>query len=311
MKATNKWQIPEHVVRLCPQSYKPKSDRISVSALIDSPRIRTLQIEKWDEIERDIAVSLTSLGGISLHQRAESFAETDELAEQKLEDSKDSQENPLGLVLVGKADVYNNQTKQIRDWKSMGCYGLAFIDKIKKMTAQLNCYAWQKLMRQQIVESLWLDIYWKNWKYEEYQRATDKLNAVSFDLTNGGVLKGYPPIPYSQVKLPLWTFDQQEQYIKDQIHYHLTTPMDCNDRWPKADEWAVMKEGRKSALRVLDTYEKATNWCLENILIELPKQGYYLKKGISIVKREGKCIRCGAEGFYCPVWNCCPDAIKD
>ena len=314
MKITNKWQIPEHVVRLCPQSYKPKQDRISVSALIDSPRIRTLQIEKWDEIERDVAISLTSLGGISFHDRAQKYAENDEQAERKLEDSNDSNGNPLGLILVGKSDNYicanfggSNPIYQLRDWKSMGCYGLAFPDKIIKMTSQLNIYAWQHLIRKQSVESLYLDIYWKNWKYEEYQRATDKLNSIFFDLTDGGVLDGYPPIPYSQVKLLLWSFEQQEQFIKDRIHYHLTSPMDCSDRWQTADTFAVMKEGRKSALRVLDSFNDALGYCVANKL----SNGIILIKGISIVKREGKCIRCGVEGFYCPCWSICPDAIKD
>ena len=319
MQITNKWNLSDYVIKLLGKRYQPKKERIGVSTLIDSPRIRTLQIEKWDEITQDVSTGLTALGGLSLHTRAEKFAETDEMAEQKLEDSVDSEGLPLGLTLVGKADNYKparqiisiTTTKllndnQIRDWKSMAVYGLKWPDKVRKMTEQLNMYAWQRLIRKQAVESLYLDIYWKNWKYEEWERADDKLYTIEFDLTSGGVVAGYPPIPYTLVKLPLWPFEVQEGFIKDQIEYHLQNPLHCLDRWQKAAQFAVMKEGRKSAIRVLDTYNQAFAYCVNNNLYKLNE----FAKGVSIVERPGLCVRCGANGFYCPCWSICPDAVK-
>lgn len=326
MKQNNQYNLPEHVIRLLPKFYKPDLARIGVTSLIDEPRIRTLLIKNWDKIERDISQSLTTLDGIIWHKHAAHEAQTDEQAEQKLEDNVDSKGNPLGLTLVGKADNYLCQNfgtdkpiYQIRDWKRIKVYALKFPETVKKYTAELNCYAWQRRKRGQQVDSLWLDVFWKDWKYENWERAEDKTYISNQSLPLNSVFPYYPPIPYTEIKLSLWTFEEQEIFIKNQIEYHIQNPMACADRWQTEPCFAVMKEGRKSALRVLDTYEKALEYCYQNDYLDFGAKGlktklsgcqYSLKKDISIVKREGKCIRCGSHGWYCSVYSVCPDAVR-
>jgi len=81
----------------------------------------------------------------------------------------------------------------------------------------------------------------------------------------------------------------------------------CSDeeRWSKPDKWAVMKEGRKSALRLLDSRLDAQRWCVTNDHVHLWEKGKNIpfKKGISIVHRPGEDTRCE---HYCAVSSVCP-----
>ena len=72
-----------------------------------------------------------------------------------------------------------------------------------------------------------------------------------------------------------------------------TTP-ECTEkeRWAKPDTYAVMKKGRKSALRLLPTEEKAKQFMKD----------YKVSKDLSIDFRKGVSTRC--EG-YCEVSQFC------
>lgn len=274
MKEHNKHNLPERVLRLLPNRYQPKPDRIGVTALIDAARIRTLQLEKWDEIVCDRSDLLSTLIGISVHDRAEKFATDDEEAEQKLEFTQDSKGKLFGITLVMKADNFFN--KEIIDTKTKAVGFKRF--GLEKETAQLNIYAWGQRMSFNKVDRLLLDVYYRDHKLSEAKYKAD-----------------YPKISYECIELPLWTFEEQEQYIWDRLHYHAASPMDCGDedRWKKNDSYAVMVKGRKRALRVLPTEQEAKEWMQSN------------ERGEYIEKREGSCVRCES---YCNCRTVCHDS---
>jgi len=101
----------------------------------------------------------------------------------------------------------------------------------------------------------------------------------------------YPPIPYKELEIPLWSFSNQEDYVKKQIEYHLTCPMICPNhyRWKKSDTWAVKKKGKQRAERVLESEAEAKKWMKEN-------------RGDFIEHRKGECVRCE---HYCKVRTVC------
>ena len=63
--------------------------------------------------------------------------------------------------------------------------------------------------------------------------------------------------------------------------------------------YAVKKDGRKSALRVLQTEKDAFQWCAENGYL---KEGNGVKPGFSIEFRQGESTRCEK---YCSVKDWC------
>jgi len=76
-------------------------------------------------------------------------------------------------------------------------------------------------------------------------------------------------------------------------------PCTASERWEKQSTYAVMKKGRKSALRVLETEKDAFQWCADNgYLLE----GNGVKPGFSIEFRQGESTRCEK---YCSVRDFC------
>jgi len=117
--------------------------------------------------------------------------------------------------------------------------------------------------------------------------------------------KNYPQHQGVTIPVDLWDFETQEAFIKERIDAHKSALFElplCTDdeRWAKPDTYAVMKEGRKSALRVLQSEQEAWEWGMGNGWAnEGPND---LKDGITIVHRPGEQTRCAN---YCAVADKC------
>ena len=73
----------------------------------------------------------------------------------------------------------------------------------------------------------------------------------------------YPQAPIQVIELSLWPLDKTESYVRERIELHRETkvrgdwnedlpPCTQEDRWVRETKYAVKKEGRKTAVRVLD-----------------------------------------------------------
>jgi len=267
---TNKYKLPARITRMLPVLKRPDPSRMSTTHLINAPRIRTLLIERFDDIEYDVSDMLSTLIGISVHEYSESKATTEEEAEHKLTQTVDLNGNPFGITLVGKADnffdghIIDTKTKAV-GFEKFG---------VDKEEEQLNIYAWFQRMEGKEVVDLVADVLYRDWKLR---------NTIK---------KDYPIISYKAMPLKLWSFEKQNQFILDQLEYHSSSPYSCSseDRWEKPTTYAVKKTGKQRAERVLDTMEEAEKWMREN------------NRGDHIETRKGGCIRCES---YCPVRSCC------
>jgi hypothetical protein len=118
------------------------------------------------------------------------------------------------------------------------------------------------------------------------------------------VKPNYPQSQIQVIDIPMWTFDRVEHYIKERIEMHRDSKVSADwneelplcteeDRWVRETKYALKKEGRKTAIRVLDTEEEA-----KAMLKELPEKD----KGF-IEIRKGEAVRC--TGNYCGVSQWC------
>jgi hypothetical protein len=100
----------------------------------------------------------------------------------------------------------------------------------------------------------------------------------------------YPKHEISTLNVPVWNANEIETYMQARVRIH----QNCEDiednklpfctpeeRWEKKTTWAVIKEGRKRAERVLDSEQKA----IEYINIAQDKK-------LAIIKRPGESTRC-------------------
>lgn len=286
MKITNTQNLPEAIVRAVTNDpYDSAGSDISATRLLQPPRINVLTQRHWDDIEEDVSDRIHSLVGQSVHHVIERAAiDTDDLVEQRLFANN---EQTMGWVLSGQFD-YLSKDGQLIDFKTTSAW--AALDAIQngksEWEAQLNILDW--LIRhndvKHEVKSLSICAILRDWS---------KLKALTSD--------NYPKQQVVMIPVKRWTPEEQDEYVQNRIILHQAAaeeeePPVCSpeERWNKPDTYAVMKDGRKSAVRLLPTMEEAKQFIKDNGMSE--------GKGCKIVLRKGEDTRCA---HYCAVRDFC------
>tara|TARA_B100000900_G_scaffold409222_1_gene424771 strand:- start:74 stop:979 length:906 start_codon:yes stop_codon:yes gene_type:complete len=293
MKITNKFGMPKPFVDFARNDKysKGKAD-ISVTTLIDSPRIRILKEQHHDKIEVDAVDMIWSLFGTAVHSVLESTEDTEnDITEERLYSEID------GWVLSGAVDrqeMSNNQINII-DYKVTSVWSVIYGKP--EWENQLNCYAYlvddKNAFKESNVTSLKICAILRDWNRRDSERKVD-----------------YPKAPIVFVDIPLWSYEDRLKYIKERMKQHQeaqimfdvygnVNPCVDKDMWKKDDTWAVKKKGQKRALRVLDSEEEAIKymeWHNET------DKAYVKKTNLEMEFRVGEYTRCGN---YCSVADFC------
>lgn len=285
MAYTNKHNLPPAVfAAMSKNRYVPgeKTD-ISVTRLIDSPRIAQL-VKKHGYGSQDIMDTTAAFIGTALHGLfEEEGAEIGAMVEKRFygmfgEDSDD-------VVLSGQIDIYYHDTGVLQDYKSTKSWKLVMGD-LADVEAQLNVCA--ELMR-------------KNGRWPK------KLEAVFFilDWMEGNKMReNYPQTPIVVKEFPMWDRGFVAEYINNRLKAHATDMPKCSskDMWARGEGFAVMKKGRKSALKVEGSMDDAVDWCKEVGHTKPIINGWEFNAGIYIEHRKPKYVRCEK---FCPVAEHC------
>ena len=305
MNITNKFGLPQPFVDFIKNDKYNRGDAdISVTSLIDSPRVALMRQKHKDEIEIDAIDQIWSLFGTSVHailERSEDdmFSETEQRLYAEVE----------GWRLSGAIDRQeinkDNGTVSIVDYKVTSVWSVIF-GKIE-WERQLNCYAY-------LCESNYHPIFTP---FSKQKKEVSKLNicAILRDWNRRDAEKkeDYPKTPIVLVDIPLWSKEDREKYIKERINLHQNSQISydlkgdlplCSDeeRWKKKDSWAVKKKNQKRALRIVDTEEDAIkylDWHKKTDSAYTPKYS----GGYEIEFRQGEYNRC--KGNYCSVADFC------
>ena len=91
----------------------------------------------------------------------------------------------------------------------------------------------------------------------------------------------YPKSPIFQKTIQLWPMEKAEAYIKERIKHHINYDREyCNkpDRWASDDKYAIMKKGRKSAVKLCNTQPEAMLY-MESKKLDLKTHWIDLRKG--------------------------------
>lgn len=287
MKLTNKTGLPQSImdaVQSFDRDYKAshtKESDISVTQLIDSPRKVELQRQHWEDIEEDVSDRIFALLGHTVHNILER-ADTSALTEERL--YLDVQ----GWTLSGMFDrvVVDNNTLQ--DYKVCSVWEIIYGLK-KEREHQLNCLAYMANQHGYKIKKLQVVAILRDWSQSKTERDA-----------------GYPQQQVAVIDVPMWSEADQLKYIQERIvlHQEARDGYDflCNEeeRWHKPDKWCVMKVGRKSAVRLLDTEEEAQDFIITKGLSDDMRK-------YSIEHRPGQDTRCE---HYCPVADYCEQYQK-
>jgi hypothetical protein len=269
MKITNNFGMPQPFVDFAinDKYSKGKAD-ISVTSLIDSPKIRLMKDKYDDQIEVDAVDMVWALFGTAVHSVLEKSKQSDDIiTEERLYKEVD------GWVLSGAIDrqefISNDdgsRTVNIIDYKVTSVWSVIYGKP--EWENQLNCYAY--LASKTNVGSLKVCAILRDWNRRDAEKKED-----------------YPKAPIVFVDIPLWDKSKTEEYIKNRIRIHQEAQISFD------------LKGQKRAIRVLDSEEEANNyidWHNET------DQAYTKKTDLEIEFRSGEYTRCGN---YCSVADFC------
>lgn len=270
MKLSNRLNLPDAIVAAVQNDeYSHGTAHISVTGLLRPPRIGVLEKAHENELESDVSEHIWSLMGQSIHSILERANKTG-IAERRLSMECNGWQISGGMDLVHDDGILTDY-KMTSVWKIIK----GIDDEWEK---QLNLYA--VLLRQHghQVKRLQVVTILRDWSKMKASLEAD-----------------YPQAQVVNIEIPLWPEGVAIEFMKERVILHQQASLEnlplCTpaERWQREDVFAVMKIGRKSAVKLYDNENEA----LKHI------EGL---SDLSLVKRPGLSVRCRE---YCSVSQFC------
>ena len=277
MKVTNKFGVPETLVALAQREYYTKgASQYSVTELLSPPRIRRLREQHNSKMETDVTDMLWSLLGSALHVVMERGQADGHITEERIFAQIDD------LTISGQIDLQQESDGGVIvvDYKFTSAW--AVMNDKPEWEQQLNVYKW-------LVETV------KKKKVKALQ-----ICALIRDFSRHEVREGYPAAPIQMIDIPMWDTVTAETYIRERLEHHRNAKVshdfgealpECSaeERWQTETKYAVMRQGRKRAIKLFEVREEAES-------LAKKEKGY-------VEVREGEPKRC--TGNYCGVAQWC------
>ena len=268
---TNRMNLPDGIVQAVTNDpYTRGNSDISVTQLIAPPYQRKLR-ETVEQVE-DVSDRIWSLIGQSVHTILErAFA-----GKGRVEERLYTEIN--GWKVSGQFDVIEDGV--LMDYKVTSVWSVLGDTKIE-WENQLNLLRVLAIRNGIEVNKLRIIAILRDWS---------KGKAKSPD---------YPEVQVVPIDIPVWPIEKAEAYMAERVALHqMATPPPCTDeeRWKTVDTYAVMKDGRKSAVK------------LHHAPAEAREHAHELGKGHTVVRRPGQYRRCAD---YCSVSHGCPQYAEE
>ncbi len=187
MKLTNKFNLPQTIVNVLKRpTYSRGRANISVTQLINSPKIVALSNKFYDQLEEDVADMVWSMFGSAVHQVLEHGKDDNHVIEERIHVEVD------GWHLSGAVDLQiknDDGTVSIRDYKTTSAWAV-MNDKID-WEWQLNVYAYLAEKAKGVtVRDLGIVAIIRDWSRRE-----------------AGTKDGYPEAPIKELPIKLWSVE--------------------------------------------------------------------------------------------------------
>lgn len=274
MRITNEHKLPEPLVAAVSRQRPPTRDSISVTTLIGPPQIRLLTLRHWEELVEDASDRLWATMGGLMHVLLEQHAcipghQAERTLMTKVE----------GVLVTGTYDLFVEEGR-VSDYKFVSVWTTRGGLK-REWIAQLNLYA--ELLRRggEQVEALQVVAIYRDWsKKQTYDR-------------------DYPQSQAEIFHVPLWPEGQAADYLAERVRLHLRAEAgdvaECSpeERWERPTKYALMKQGRKRAVKLFDDAAAAA--------MAVTGDDHF------VVTRPGASVRCES---YCSVAAFCPQYAR-
>lgn len=281
MKVTNKLGLPQPFVDAVTREYSYKEKQYSATAILKGSMQTILERRYDDEIEVDVSDMVWLIFGTAVHSVLENGKETDsQLKENKIViDIND-------YKLSGIFDLYDAKTKTVTDYKTGTVW--------KVMFNEWDDYRKQLLIYAYMLKTIGF----------ECEHGEIVMLLKDHSKTKASTDASYPPnsVHIQHFDFTQKDFEEIEQFIFakfeelkrcEQLSDDELPPCTDEERWHKGDKWAVMKQGRKTAIKLCDSEAEAQSYIEQK---ELDNKHF-------IEFREGKDGKCAD---YCNVSKWCP-----
>lgn len=247
MKLTNNFGMPETILNVIarPQYSKGKAN-MSVTELLNSPRIVQLKRKHWEDLTEDAADMVWSIFGTAIHNILEHGKGDTHVVEERIHVELD------GMRISGAIDLQeiSEDGITVSDYKTTSAW--AAMQEKKDWHNQLNSYAYLVEKAKGIpVTKLQIVAIVRDWSRREAQYK-----------------EGYPKAPIVVIDIPLWPFAEREAYVRSRISLHGDALFEMEtdgempnctseEMWEKQTTYALKKDGNVRAKSVHDTSEAA------------------------------------------------------
>lgn len=262
MKITNEHNMPKAVVHaVTTDRYEAGEGDVSCTTLIAPAQAFQLSQKHKDDLKEDAVNRIWSMMGSAVHYVLEN-AVMDLKAKGEYGENHISEQRfywtVAGKKVSAQIDLYEDG--ELNDFKLTSVWAIkdAVLNGKDDWTAQLNIQRYLMVKNGHEVTSL-------------------SIIAIARDWNTGFSLKDpqYPPRAV-RINIPMWDMEKTEAYIMSRINalYSpvpvLCTPEEC---WESPTKYALMKKGRQSALRVMESEDQAIGFAVENDWAKMEPDG--------------------------------------
>jgi hypothetical protein len=270
MTITNKLRLPEGLVKaVAPDGVTERHNGagcISATTLIQGIKHIILTERHWDELTDDVSDRIWAVWGTAVHSLLEQEGEN-EFTE------LDMAHKAGGMTVTGRIDNYDMRNGVICDYKTASVWKVKMND-FEDWHTQGMIYAW--LLHN-----------------NGFAAHTCRFIALLKDHSRADAAREhrYPknPVYVYEFDVNFLSLMKIDGFIRGRVREYLRCaelpddripPCAPGERWERASKYAVMKRGRKSAVRLLDGKDAA-----EDMAAELGK-GHYVEH------RPGESVKC-------------------
>ncbi len=267
MKVTNNYGLPEALVNAVSVERHNKPGCYSATTLLKGVKETLLTERHYDELEQDAADSIWAVWGTAVHSIFE--AQKDNTFKEEFFSAEVD-----GLSITGRVDSYDLENETVVDWKTASVWKVQYKD-FEDWHRQGLVYAW--LMKQaglKVRKCRFIAI------LKDHSKSKAKHDPM------------YPQHPvftyeFDVTDEDLWEIEYFVKRKVSSIKFNLEMSDDeiaeCTaaERWEDPAKFAVMKKGRKTALKLFDEENLASAF----IELQPDKTACYIERRTSVSRK--------------------------
>lgn len=249
MKVTNELNLPQALVDAVTLEKHNAEGELSATTLIKGVKEILLTDRHWDEITVDVKDSIWALWGTTTHKLLEKEYEGT-FTEEKFEETVGS------YKVTGRVDCYDMEHETLYDYKTTSAWKVVF-KNFEDWYMQGMIYSWLLSLKGLKVKKCKFIAILRDWSESESIKKADypksPVYTYEFDVTDAD-LKDVETF----IKAKVESVEKHKEDADDDLP-------DCSpdERWAEPTKYAVMKEGRKTAVKVFEDEIEADGYAKE------------------------------------------------